>query len=73
MGFKSRKMNLSTLEGVYDVTVHKAAPGDRKMRWAKKSAPKPAETDSQKYDDARERMKAYGFDPNAPLPRGFFD
>lgn len=70
---EGKQFNLKTLEGVYDVTLHKASPQARKQRWAKKSAPQPAKADSQQYDDARERAKYYGFDPDRALPIGFFE
>ena len=70
---EGKQFNLSGLEGVYDIQVHKAAPADRRQRWAKKTAPQPAKVDSQEYDDARQRAKDYGFDPSRALPIGFFD
>jgi hypothetical protein len=72
---KTKTLNLSNLDGVYDVTINKAAPSARRMRDASKSgkAVAAAVESSQKYDDARERAVEYGYDPKAPLPRGFFD
>lgn len=73
MGHKSKTFNLSGLDGVYDVTIHKAKPANRKQRQACKMDKSIPKADSQQYDDARERMEAYGFDFNQALPRGFFD
>lgn len=72
---KSKQLNLSSLDGVYDVTINKAAPSARRQRDASKSgkAVAAATESSQQYDDARERAVEYGYDPKAPLPRGFFD
>ena len=66
-----KTVNLSSLDGVYDVTINKAAPADRRMRDASKTG-KVKEADSQQYDDARERAVEYGYDPKAKLPTGFF-
>jgi hypothetical protein len=70
---EGKQFNLSGLEGVYDVTIHKASPAARRQRWAKKTAPQPAKVDSQMYDDARERAKEYGAYFDKALPNGFFD
>jgi len=66
-----KTLNLSNLEGVYDVTINKAAPSARRQRQASK-APATAKSDSLMYDDARERAMEYGYDPDAKLPIGFF-
>lgn len=72
---KSKQLNLSSLDGVYDVTINKASPSARRMRDASKNgkAVAAATESSQKFDDARERAERYGYDPKAALPTGFFD
>jgi hypothetical protein len=67
-----KSLNLSSLDGVYDVTINKAAPSARRYRDASKTGKASAKADSQQYDDARERAEFYGYDPNAKLPTGFF-
>ncbi len=68
-----KSLNLSGLDGVYDVTIHKATPANRKQRWAKKDAAPPPTADSQQFDDAKERAKEYGAYFDKALPVGFFD
>jgi len=68
-----KSLNLSSLDGVYDVEINKAAPSARRQRDASKNGSASAKADSQQYDDARARAIHYGFDPNAKLPIGFFE
>lgn len=72
---KCKQFNLSSLDGAYDVTINKASPSARRRRDASKNgkAVSAEVADSQRFDDARERAEEYGYDPKAPLPRGFFD
>lgn len=72
---KCKKLNLSSLDGVYDVTINKAKPSARQQRDASKDgkAVAAATESSQMHDDARERAERYGYDPKAPLPSGFFN
>lgn len=69
-----KKLNLSTLDGVYDVEINKAAPSARRQRDASKDgkAVAASQVSSQNTDDARARAIEYGFDPDAKLPIGFF-
>lgn len=69
-----KTLNLSNLDGVYDVEINKAAPSARRQRDASKNGKAVAakEQSSQKYDDARQRAIEYGYDPDAKLPIGFF-
>jgi hypothetical protein len=72
---KSKQFNLSSLDGVYDVTINKATPAARRRRDASKNGKAVAaeQQSSQRFDDARERAVEYGYDPKAMLPTGFFD
>lgn len=72
---KCKEFRLSSLDGVYDVTINKAKPGHRQQRDASKNgkAVAAATESSQQFDDARERAERFGYDPKAPLPHGFFD
>ncbi len=69
-----KSLNLSSLDGVYDVEVNKAAPSARRSRDASKTGKSVAadQAASQDTDDARARAIEYGFDPDAKLPIGFF-
>lgn len=68
----NKRFNLSHLEGVYDVKIRHAEPSARRMRDASKDGSASVAGTSQDYDDSRARAIEYGFDPNAPLPKGFF-
>jgi len=74
MATKVKSFNLSSLDGVYDVTINKAAPSARRQRDASKNGKAVAAKtqSSQMYDDARQRAIEYGFDPDAKLPIGYF-
>jgi len=70
-----KSLNLSSLDGVYDGEINKAAPSARRQRDASKDGKAVAakEQSSQSTDDARARAIHYGYDPDAKLPIGFFE
>jgi hypothetical protein len=70
-----KSLNLSSLDGVYDVEINKAAPSARRQRDGSKDGKAVAakQKASQDTDDARARAIHYGFDPDAKLPIGFFE
>lgn len=72
MGFESKIYNLSSLDGAYDIKFGPSEPTARKQRDVSKTGKASQPTDSQEYDDARQRAKDYGYDPKAGLPNGFF-